>query len=364
MFGRGMAANPLLQLCLLTEGDPAQLTGGYLYHRRMAAAAPEHQAKLDFVSIPRRPFPLATGDARRRLRQLESVDGILLDSIIAGVAAPWIGRLADGKRMIGVIHQQPGGVDYGPLRSRLQARFDLLAYRQIAGLIAASDYLADRLHRQGLPASRITVVPPGRDPAEGQPPVPAGDLRRGRKLGAICISNWTHNKGIHWLLDAIARLPPDTATLHLVGDMTAEPSYARRMAQRIAQNDLRDRIVTHGALTSVEVAGLLQAADVLVHPSLHEAYATVCAEAMAAGIAVVASRVDNLPYLLKDGVEGILTSPGDVEAIASALALLAADPERRMAIGRAAYARAATRPTWAQSADRFFATIRDRLTGK
>src|ERR671930_149583 len=51
-----------LVVALLTLGDPGRLTGGYLYHRRMAEAAPWYDARIDFVSFPERPFPLAARD--------------------------------------------------------------------------------------------------------------------------------------------------------------------------------------------------------------------------------------------------------------------------------------------------------------
>src|SRR5205085_8716010 len=62
-----------LQAALLTLGDPGRLTGGYLYHRRMAEAAPRYDARLDFVSFPERPFPLAALAAPLVLRRAEKV---------------------------------------------------------------------------------------------------------------------------------------------------------------------------------------------------------------------------------------------------------------------------------------------------
>jgi hypothetical protein len=41
-----------LLAALVTLGDPGTLSGGYLYHRRLADLAPRHAARLDFVSVP------------------------------------------------------------------------------------------------------------------------------------------------------------------------------------------------------------------------------------------------------------------------------------------------------------------------
>jgi glycosyltransferase involved in cell wall biosynthesis len=59
--------------------------------------------------------------------------------------------------------------------------------------------------------------------------------------------------------------------------------------------------------------------DVLVLPSYHEPFGTVLAEAMAVGTPVVASAVDGLPEVVRDGVTGRLVPPGDPDSIAAAV---------------------------------------------
>jgi hypothetical protein len=81
-----------LVLCLVTLGDPERLTGGYLYHLRMAEAAPAHGARIEFVSFPERAFPLGALAAPRvfdRVRALRP-QALLLDSIAAAFAGPWL----------------------------------------------------------------------------------------------------------------------------------------------------------------------------------------------------------------------------------------------------------------------------------
>ncbi|MDA8216248.1 MAG: hypothetical protein M0Z94_01375, partial [Dehalococcoidales bacterium] len=83
-----------LDLSLITLGDPATMTGGYLYHQRMAAAAPRHGAMLTFVSIPEQPFPLALaagGSALARAMATKPA-AILIDSIAAAYLALALAR--------------------------------------------------------------------------------------------------------------------------------------------------------------------------------------------------------------------------------------------------------------------------------
>lgn len=99
-------------------------------------------------------------------------------------------------------------------------------------------------------------------------------------------------------------------------------------------------------------------ADVFVLPSVREPYGTVYGEAMAAGLPVVGWRAGNLRYLARHGQEGLLVEPGDVAGLSCALRTLSEDEDLRTRLGAAARRRAATFPTWEQTAELFFATLR------
>jgi len=352
----------ILTVALLTLGDPGKLTGGYLYHLRMAQLAPRNNARIVFVSFPERPFPLAAvavpaviAQARRQGAQV-----VVLDSIAAAFLGPWLAWRAPEWPLLAMLHQPPGGIDYGPGRSAVQARLDRLAYRHARRLLVASESLADQLTAQGIPPTRLRVVPPGRDVAAA-PGASPGDLRQGHRAALLCVGNWMARKGILSLLDAFARLPPATATLHLAGDDQMEPGYTARVRARLREADLVGRVVVHGRLALADVAALYAAADVFVLPSLKEPYGTVYGEAMAAGLPVVGWRAGNLPYLADDGREGLLVPPGDIAGLARALERLATDEALRRQMGEAGRRRALARPTWEESAGLFFAAIREAL---
>ena len=78
-----------------------------------------------------------------------------------------------------------------------------------------------------------------------------------------------------------------------------------------------------------DVRPLVADCDVLVLPSFQEPFGRSVIEAMALGTAVVASRVGGLPEIVEHGVSGMLTPPGDVPALAAAIATLVDDPVRR-----------------------------------
>jgi glycosyltransferase involved in cell wall biosynthesis len=76
----------------------------------------------------------------------------------------------------------------------------------------------------------------------------------------------------------------------------------------------------------------------------------VLLEGMAAGRAVIASRVAGIPDVVTDGVDGILVEPGDVAGLAAALARLAGDPELRRRLGDAARSTVRRRLSWERAA--------------
>src|SRR4051812_41233011 len=171
----------MLRAALVTLGDPGRLTGGYLFHRRLAELAPRENARLDFVSFPDRPFPLAALDAPRVLRKIDRLqpDAVVLDSIAAAFLGPHFALRRPRGVWLGMLHQPPGGIDYGPPRRPIQAVLDRLAYRRMRRLMVASDSLADELRAAGESRERVHVVPPGRDVATDVV-APPGNLRAGR----------------------------------------------------------------------------------------------------------------------------------------------------------------------------------------
>jgi len=86
-------------------------------------------------------------------------------------------------------------------------------------------------------------------------------------------------------------------------------------------------------------AGLLQesiypAADAFVMPTLAEGWGFTNVEAMSYGLPVISSRVGPIPETIEDGRVGLLVAPGDVDALAAAMAQLASDPAAARRMGQ------------------------------
>ena len=118
---------------------------------------------------------------------------------------------------------------------------------------------------------------------------------------------------------------------------TPEPEYAEIVTE-FAAAGLTDSLV--GPEHGPQVRDRLRDADIFVLPSFLEGQPIAIIEAMAAGVPVVATAVGAIPDLVRDGVEGRVVEPGNVEALAEALAELITDPTLRVRMGTAIRERA------------------------
>jgi len=129
----------------------------------------------------------------------------------------------------------------------------------------------------------------------------------------LFIGRHEERKGLGVLLDALRHLPSHVRVwVGGTGPMT-DTLRARHGAD--------PRIEWLGRLSDDEVASRLAGADVFCAPSLRgESFGVVLLEAMAAGAAVVASALDGYRNVATDGVDAVLTPPGDADALGQALA--------------------------------------------
>jgi len=144
--------------------------------------------------------------------------------------------------------------------------------------------------------------------------------------------------------------------LLVVGDGPLRAEVAR------AASALGDRALPTGYRP--DVMAVLDAADVLLHPSRHDALPTTVIEAMAASTPVVATRVGGIPELVDDGVSAVLvTAPPAASELAAALGELLFDPQRRRrlaAAGRARFEQEFTANRWATRMGELYRSVLSR----
>jgi glycosyltransferase involved in cell wall biosynthesis len=231
------------------------------------------------------------------------------------------------------------------LPARILAR---RALHRAGGVTACSEDLRRRGVALGAAPERTRVVPYGVDPASG-PTRPAAEVRRrlgvpdGRLL-VLGLGRLVEKKGFRHLVEAAGRVPG----VHVV--IAGEGDLREDLVRRVREANAPVHFV--GALDRAAVADAFAAADLVVVPSVVDAAGNVdglpnvLLEGLAAGRAVVATRVAAIPDVVEDGVTGVLVAPGDPAQLAQALSDLAADPQRREQLGRRARAVMEERYGW------------------
>jgi len=151
------------------------------------------------------------------------------------------------------------------------------------------------------------------------------------------IADVIREKGLIHLVRAllpVRRVVP-AARLLVVGGRSA--SYRAEIERAADQLGVASMITWAGWRS--DVADIMQALDVFVLPSLEENFPLVIAEAMAAGLPVVATAVGGVPECVSAGETGVLVPPADADALADALIGLLRDASLRRRLGEAAQER-------------------------
>jgi glycosyltransferase involved in cell wall biosynthesis len=193
-------------------------------------------------------------------------------------------------------------------------------------ILVPSDHLASAYERQGTGRDRLRVIPYA---ADLQRFTPATNKEHNSSCTFLFAGGITQRKGIGYLLQAWQRLRRPGWRLQLLG---ALPSHFAPLT------DYLDGVEWLGRVPHGEVPALMASADVFVFPSLFEGSAVVTYEALACGLPSIVTPAAG--SVVRDGIEGLIIPPGDVDALALAMADLGSSPDRRAMMARSARQRA------------------------
>lgn len=275
----------------------------------------------------------------------------LVDSTLCRLSTP-------GLRNMHTFHYGHYPHRENPIRS-----MESLSWRFASRLVAVSSVQRDNIMRlYGIPERRIDVVWNGVDrlPSGAMPDF----IRRYREQGRIVIGSINTlipQKGMFDLLEVAARLKQQGRHGHVF--LVAGDGHLRApLEERRRALGLEDEVVFLGWVQSA--AGvMMDHIDIFYQPSLWEAMSIVLLEAMAAGRAIVTTRVGENPLVVEPGTSALLVDPGDVPAMADALDRLLQSSGLRAALGGAAAERYAAHFTARSMAERYM-TLYDAMLAK
>ncbi len=202
------------------------------------------------------------------------------------------------------------------------------AYDGVGALLAPSRFLADVLRRAGVYPQRLRVL---RHPVD----VDRIAVKAAPGGGVVFAGRLAPEKGVDTLIEAAALLP-DGLRVDVAGDGPARAAL-EDLARRVAPG----RVRFHGRLPKDALHDLIRASAVAAVPSRwYENQPLAVLEAFGCGVPVVGTDLGGLPELIEPGVDGRVVPADDPAALAAALADVAGDPQRALAMGRAGRAKA------------------------
>ncbi|MBV5274104.1 MAG: glycosyltransferase family 4 protein [Lamprocystis purpurea] len=343
-------------LWFLVPGALDTPTGGYEYDRRVIAGLHDlgwqvEVGRLD-ASFPD-PSTDALTAAARTLAALPDGAAVVVDGLAFGAlpaaAAAHGGRL----RLIALIHH-PLAAESGLAPARVAAlrQSETRALAAARGVVVTSVATADLLGDYQVPRTRIRVVEPGTDPA------PAARGSTGGLLQLLCVAALTERKGHDLLLQALAPLRGRDWHLTCVGSPARDPVYAARLTALCGALDLAGRVAFAGVLDDAALVRCYDGADLFVLATRFEGYGMACAEALAHGLPILATRAAAVPTTVPP-TAGLLVAPDDPAALTAALARLLDEPKLRHRLAAGSRAAGLGLPTWQTAAAAFARSIEE-----
>lgn len=234
------------------------------------------------------------------------------DSILAGLAGLLAGRLVVRTRHLAL-----------PITSRFT--YTTLPHH----VVSVSEHVRRYLMSEGVPASRVSTVYTGIDPAAMLLDGPS-DLRASlgiadsaRVVATVAILRM--KKGHRFIVEAAPRILAACPDTHFV--FAGDGAQMANLQAQIADAGLASHIHLLGLRR--DIANVLAGSDLFLLPTEQEALGTSYIEAMAMGLPVVGSNVDGVPEVVRDGDNGLLIEPGNADSLADAVIRLLSDDALR-----------------------------------
>ena len=213
--------------------------------------------------------------------------------------------------------------------------FSRWKYHQVDCFVSASNAIREMLIGDGIAPDRIVTVHEGIDLHRVQAE-PAANIHaefwlptQAPIIGAVAAL--THEKGHRYLIDAAALVVRDVpdARFLILGEGELRPALERQ----IKDLHLEKHVLLPGF--RADILSFIRGFDLFVMSSLFEGLGTSLLDAMALSKATVASNTGGIPEVVSHGETGLLVPPRDAPELASAIAILVKDPDRRERMGSA-----------------------------
>jgi glycosyltransferase involved in cell wall biosynthesis len=350
------------RILFLIPGDPERLTGGSLYNRKLYQELSERGFHIELVNIPDLTYfaALAAGLLVAPVLLIRfgtrRYDAVVVDGWAhpAALLFNLARRLTCRTPLVTIVHQVRWHTIEPPVASI--ARFvEQLALSSADLIIAVSAFIGEEVEQLIGGNTEIAISPPGSDLHRDAAQTERNSVNR--QLQLLFVGNCTPLKGLDHLITALSLLRDLDLRLDIVGETALEPTYYNALVRKVKALGLDGRITFYGTVASKHLGPFYSRADIFTFPSLYEGFGIVLAEAMQAGLPIVATQTGAVHEILREGENALIVPPADPAALADAIRTLAMDPALRNEFGRRSLDLAGSLPTWKRTCE----SICDRI---
>ena len=224
-------------------------------------------------------------------------------------------------------------------RTRLAQSIGRYVAKRVDMHVLPSEAMIGHAVRAGTPEINTVVIPHGipleddydfekeTSPSSPCPDSTKVDMNLSGGLNILSLSSARGIKNLDVLIEAFSRVRDRMENSRLL--LACHGPSAERIVRLVGERGLKQQVVFTGEIVGPEKERYFRASQVYCSVSHFESFGITLLEAMKHGAAIVASRVGGIPEFIEDGRNGLLTSPTDVDEIASALLKLHADRDLR-----------------------------------
>jgi len=252
-------------------------------------------------------------------------------------------------RKLEIEHSRSRVEEFGKRRwyafTKMQTR---VARRMLRVMTVSESSQSDIINDHRVNPDRLHVVPVGVDPQLFRP-LPDVDRIPGRIVTTASAD--VVLKGLHYLLEALAKLRTERPEAHLV--IIGKPKDGGQAMETLSRLGLEDHVEWISGVPDQRIVELYSECAVACVPSLYEGFSLPAIEAMSSAAPLVTTTGGALPEVVgEDGVGALTVEPGDADALASALSRILDDPDLGDQLGAAARQRVLDKWSWYHTAVR------------
>lgn len=345
-----------MRLALLIYGDLAQTSGGFLYDRLVVDRLRRAGDEVDVVSLPWPSYFAGLIHNARPIawpRPIGAYDVIVEDEL-AHPSLVLRNQLIrrSGVPIVALVHNLACEQPSTERRTWVEA-IETTYLRTVDGIVAVCERTRASVLERLSAHCPSAVAYPGRDHIDATPDLEqiTARARETGPLRVLFLAQVAAHKGLHRLIEAVARLPESVDVhVHVVGSLTSAPGYVASIRAQLEALSVVHRFQFHGELHGEALTSISSECQLLASPSDREAYPISVLEALGHGLAVLLTDQGGTRELVREGIDGYLLDVRDSAPWTSALGKLFHDRALLARMGTSARERYLAHGTWSDTA--------------